>query len=212
MAWFWIWSWRCTANVQVSTSKISPLVQICIVVSGNNVLSGDKVGQIRDELAKRLRDELGIPSGGTHAPDGGQLYVMSGGDLRVIGIEHPDPEGGDERLRSIVLRAIKRLGLAVEHLPEGDADDLVNDLIDPNRAKNSPRTDTPHMYTWCFDHGQLHAVPVGTDPWCTGFWVFLTGMSETEAIADKQSHYGEARHLRDLPPETRDRLIQEYGR
>ena len=55
-------------------------------------------------------------------------------------------------------------------------------------------------YAWCFSHGTMHFFRAGKDPWCTAFWVYVTGETEIEALINKADTYGDAQfdhHIRD---------------
>lgn len=57
----------------------------------------------------------------------------------------------------------------------------------------------PTLYAWCFSHGCIHRFITKRDPWCTATWAPLVGSTEAEALADKQTRYGDAQFLHQLP-------------
>lgn len=64
---------------------------------------------------------------------------------------------------------------------------------------------TTVAYAWCFSHGRLHRFD-GT-PWCTATWVRLTGVTKSDALANKRARYGNAQFLHQLPDEQQYQLI-----
>lgn len=68
-------------------------------------------------------------------------------------------------------------------------------------------TDTPIMYAFCFDHGELHVFR-GGEPWCTAAWVTLSGSNREEAWEEKLSRFGEARFVDDLSLEQQVEVLQ----
>lgn len=69
-------------------------------------------------------------------------------------------------------------------------------------------SDLPNLYAWCFDHGRMHVFDP-EKPWCTAAWVPLDGHAEAEAVADKQTRYGNAQFLHDLPDGLHLAVIRE---
>lgn len=62
-------------------------------------------------------------------------------------------------------------------------------------------------YAWCFSHGRLHLFAEPEGPWCTAGWVRLTGGFEEEALADKQTRFGDAQFLHHLPNDQQVAII-----
>ncbi len=65
----------------------------------------------------------------------------------------------------------------------------------------------PDSFAWCFDHGHTHHFAADETPWCNAAWVWLAGLTETEAIADKQARFGDARFLDQLTSEQQLAII-----
>jgi hypothetical protein len=81
------------------------------------------------------------------------------------------------------------------------------------RIKNYPAPDmimryqvTVTRFAWCFDHGRSHNFSTGA--WCTAFWVKLAGQTEAEALADKQTRFGDAVFYDQLTLEQQGALIE----
>jgi hypothetical protein len=65
---------------------------------------------------------------------------------------------------------------------------LTVDPIDPASGER---------FAWCFSHGRLHRFDA--QPWCTALWTSLAGNTEQEALADKQTRFGDAQFEHQLP-------------
>ena len=65
----------------------------------------------------------------------------------------------------------------------------------------------PDSFAWCFDHGRMHHFAADETPWCDAAWVWLSGLTEAEAMADKQTRFGDAQFFDQLTLETRLAII-----
>jgi hypothetical protein len=58
-------------------------------------------------------------------------------------------------------------------------------------------------YVWCFSHGHIHGFRPSTEhpdgQWCTANWVPLAGDAKADALAEKQTRFGDARFDHQLP-------------
>lgn len=72
--------------------------------------------------------------------------------------------------------------------------------------------DLAPWYAWCFSHGRLHTFHPGPDDdgaWCTAEWSRLNGNNAQAALADKQTRYGDAQFLNELPLDVQMAVIEE---
>ena len=65
----------------------------------------------------------------------------------------------------------------------------------------------PDRFAWCFDHGRIHRFGADETPWCDAAWVWLAGLTEAEAMADKQTSYGDVQFFDQLTREQQLAII-----
>lgn len=120
MAWFQ--RKRGSVQVGVTTSALSPVLQIAVVVR-------DAPRSRAAALARQLRELLVIPAGERRSLDGVGLYEMPDDRLFTIAVEHPGPAKSARSCQAAVLATVDLFGLPVELLPENNADDAVLDAF-----------------------------------------------------------------------------------